>query len=150
DDQHSVSATARHEAAVQKALRALGNPEGLVVGHKKDIVLTNRLLRKPDAVAIYGWHMPTPIPASQKPGIPTLPGLYPIQGLSTIHEAKYKDYSHAVRMVAPHGVLDGQVVPIAYVLQSTALSPLLSHEGPLQVLRHPRVPPPADRSLVPA
>ncbi len=65
-----------------------GQPLGqLVSGHKKDLVLTKRLLSKRGRVAIYGWH--------RRSG-------RPIQPLSTVHVARYADYSHGVRLVSTH------------------------------------------------
>ncbi len=34
----------------------------LIAGHKKDVVITNRLLTMPKRVAIYGWHRPNGSP----------------------------------------------------------------------------------------
>ncbi len=48
----------------------------LMSGHKKDVVLTNRLDTNPQKVAIYGWHQPNG---------------KAIQPLSTIHENTYAD-----------------------------------------------------------
>ncbi len=59
---------------------------GLIAGHKKDVVLTNLLDRKPDRVAIYGWQRP---------------GNVPIQPLATPHVYTYEDYSHGIRFVGP-------------------------------------------------
>ncbi len=59
---------------------------GLIAGHKKDVVLTNRLDSLPGRVAIYGW---------QKPG-----GA-PLQPLATVHGYDYEDYSHGIRLLGP-------------------------------------------------
>jgi hypothetical protein len=64
----------RHHEAIEKQ-RA--GRVGLVAGHKKDVVVTNRLVSRPDRVAIYGWH------AHDR---------RPIQPLSLVHEASYADY----------------------------------------------------------
>lgn len=109
----------RHDALVegQRAGRPLG---ALVAGHKKDVVLTNRLVARPDRVAIYGWHRPDG---------------RPIQPLSLVHERAYADYSHGVRLVHPDALLDGRPVRLEDVLRDPALAPLVSAEGALQVLR---------------
>ena len=44
-----------HQRLIEEQLA--GHPRGeLVAGHKKDLVLTNRLWWRRDRVAIYGWH----------------------------------------------------------------------------------------------
>lgn len=86
----------------------------LTAGDKKDLVLTNRLWTNPDRVAIYGWHRPDGSP---------------IQPLSTVHGARYADYSHGVRLVSDTAFVDGRPTPLMAVLQDPQLSPLVSDEG---------------------
>jgi hypothetical protein len=114
-----------------------GLPLGeLISGHKKDLVLTNRLRQLPGRVAIYGWH--------RAPGDP-------IQPLSTVHGAQYVDYSHGVRLVSTTVVVDGRPRSIYDALQDSRVAPVLSREGVTRDpwgLMHPRVsepgPGPAD------
>jgi len=76
----------QHNSLVQGQLQQLAwKPGMLVAGHKKDVVQSLRLIAKPEAVAIYGWHEGTH---------------QPIQPLSTVHDAEYADYSHGVRFVS--------------------------------------------------
>jgi hypothetical protein len=96
-------------------------PPGLVAGHKKDIVLSNKLEARPHRVAIYGWHR--------------LDGR-PIQPLSTAHGDWYCDYSHGVRLIAPTMLIDGKEHRVADVLRDPELAPLLSDEGPLLHTRY--------------
>ena len=86
----------------------------LTAGHKKDLVLTTRLRRRPGRVAIYGWHR-----TSGKP----------IQPLSTVHGARYADYSHGVRFVSPQVMVDGLAHEYFEVLGDPILGPILSNEG---------------------
>lgn len=90
--------------------------EKLLVGIKKDVVLTNRLREKPHKVAIYGWHYPHG---------------EPIQTLYIGHVDWYVDYSHGVRLVKRTVLVDGKRRDIRQVLASPELSSLLSDEGPL-------------------
>jgi hypothetical protein len=109
----------RHQQTIQSQLA--GQPQGaLVAGHKKDVVLSNRLVQHPDKVAIYGWHQPNG---------------RAIQPLSTVHENTYADYSHGIRLVAPYMEVDGRLMKTADVMRSSALSGLVSDEGPLQTTR---------------
>jgi hypothetical protein len=100
----------------QRALLGLGADEltGLTSGHKKDLVLTNRLRSEPGRVAIYGWH--------RGEGAP-------IQPLSTVHGSRYVDYSHGVRLVSSTAWVDGEPRSLAALLEDPVLAPMLSDEG---------------------
>ena len=91
----------------------------LVSGHKKDVVLTNRLATHPGQIAIYGWHR-----ASGDP----------IQPLSTVHGASYADYSHGIRLVAGNVLLNGQFRSTHEVLSDSSFASVLSDEGPIRVM----------------
>lgn len=120
---HSTQRYVAHDARVKASMTKAGLVPGqLVGGHKKDVVLSNRLLIQPKQVAIFGW-----IQSNGKP----------IQPLSLIHERDYSDYAHGIRMIAIECELDGVQVHISSVLQDKDLCVALSNEGPLQVLRQP-------------
>lgn len=100
----------------QRASRAFGY---LTAGHKKDLVITNRLARqRSPRVAIYGWH--------RGPGDP-------IQPLSTVHGATYADYSHGLRLIAGVVVVNGVQRATLEALQDTRLASILSLEGPIRL-----------------
>jgi hypothetical protein len=114
-----------HNRMIDEQARAQGIPEGaLVSGHKKDVVISNRLAANPGRIAIYGWHHPDG---------------KPIQPLSTVHGATYADYSHGVRLVSEIILMDGKVQRLADVLQDPALSRVVSDEGPIRELWVPNV-----------
>ncbi len=100
------------------------HPNQLVAGIKKDVIVTNELIKRPDHVAIYGWHK--------------LDGK-PIQPLTTVHVDWYVDYSHGIRLVDQWCEVDGKPMRIQEVRSDEALSELLSDEGPLEYIsyRHP-------------
>jgi hypothetical protein len=105
----------KHERIVKKQLASVGAKPGvLVAGHKKDIVQSKRLLRKPRAIAIYGWHRRA---------------YRPIQPLSTVHSAEYADYSHGVRLVANTVEIGSKKMPLSTALSQKNLAKLLSYEG---------------------
>jgi hypothetical protein len=107
----------RHQTRIGEQLRTLGvRPGVLLAGQKKDLVLTNRLLAKPGRVAIYGWH--------QGQG-------RPIQPLSTVHGARYADYSHGVRLVSAVAYVNGQPRALLDLLEDRRLAGLISDEGPI-------------------
>ncbi|HTL29600.1 MAG TPA: hypothetical protein VL282_10270 [Tepidisphaeraceae bacterium] len=93
----------------------------LIGGIKKDIVITNRLLEKPNRVAIYGWHK--------------LDG-NAIQPLTIVHGNFYVDYSHGIRLVKQDVLVDGKAMRLEDVLKDETLSLLVSDEGPLAILRY--------------
>lgn len=94
----------------------------LIAGHKKDLVLSRKLIRKPSSLAIYGWH--------NSKG-------EPIQPVSTVHAANYADYSHGVRFVAETAYLNGHPMSIYSLLADPHYAALLSNEGSIKGLtRH--------------
>jgi hypothetical protein len=111
-----ATATFAQHNAIIEAQRAGGNVGPLTAGHKKDIVITNRLAERPNRVAIYGWH--------KSDGTP-------IQPLTIVHHDRYVDYSHGVRLMRRAVVVDGKVRDVRHVLHAADLCPLLSDEGPL-------------------
>ena len=107
----------RHNADIAAQARRLGVPAGLLLaGHKKDVVLSNRMDSHPGRIAIYGWHEPNG---------------EPIQPLSTAHGQEYLDYSHGIRLVSDVMLLNGQVTSVHQVLANARLAPVLSAEGPV-------------------
>lgn len=115
DDMRSTAYYDRHNRMVLQQRSGVGARQGeLTAGDKKDLVLTNRLWRMPQRVAIYGWHR-----ADQQP----------IQPLSTVHGERYADYSHGVRLISATAYLNGQPRPVVELLQDPQLAPLLSDEG---------------------
>ena len=107
----------QHNSSIRQQQLSLGIPLGaLISGHKKDIVLSNRLARYPGRVAIYGWQ--------KWDG-------QPIQPLSTFHGANYADYSHGVRLVSDTMYIDGKPASVHQVLQDPDLAFILSDEGPV-------------------
>lgn len=107
----------RHNATVQQQYRNSGGRLGmLVAGHKKDLVLTNRLSSTPGRVAIYGWHRP---------------GGNPIQPLSTVHGAEYADYSHGIRLVSRTAFVNGRAVDLRDLLMDGTYAGLLNTDGPI-------------------
>ena len=94
----------------------------MVGGHKKDVVLTDLYIYRPDRVAIFGWHYPN--------------GTY-IQPLSTVHVHWYADYSHGIRLIEAVVEVDGRAMDLVDVMSDPSLHPLVSDEG---VITQTRVP----------
>ena len=117
DQMRSTDYYRAHNALVQQQRDALGAPpQALTSGQKKDLVLSARLWRDPGRVAIYGWHR----------GVGD-----PIQPLSTVHGARYADYSHGVRLVSNVAYVNGVARSIFELLEDPSWAAVLSDEGPL-------------------
>lgn len=110
----------KHNANVQAQL-GYKPPRSLIAGHKKDVVISNKLMSRPNKVAIYGWHR--------------LNGRA-IQPLSTVHGNYYADYSHGVRLINQMVRIDNQIMRISDVLRNYDLAPLLSYEGTMTQTRY--------------
>lgn len=111
-----VSRFVMHNNAIEHQLDSTGAPMGkLVAGHKKDVVISNKLNdpNRPEHVTIYGWHKPDG---------------EPIQPLTNIHVNWYVDYSHGIRLINKHLSVDGEAKTIQEVLKDGKLYSLLSDE----------------------
>jgi hypothetical protein len=107
-----------HNGMIDQQAETRRIPVGpLISGHKKDVVLTNLLARRPGQIAIYGWHR----------GVGA-----PIQPLSTVHGATYADYSHGIRLVSKMAVVDNQHRSLSEIMQDPALANIVSDEGSLR------------------
>lgn len=112
-----------HNGKVQNQLHGMDNTS-LISGHKKDVVLTNKLSpNNPNKkVAIYGWKQ--------------LNG-QPIQGLNAKdHADLYADYSHGIRLIAKTIFVNSNLMKISDVFADNKLSSLISDEGILTFTRY--------------
>lgn len=108
-----------HNEFIAEQRLAVPAPLGvLTAGDKKDLVLTNRLWSNLERVAIYGWHRPDG---------------RAIQPLSTLHGARYADYSHGIRLLSATAYVEGQPRQLLTLLQDPQMASLVSDEG---VIRH--------------
>ncbi|MFH1761346.1 MAG: hypothetical protein ABIA63_09630 [bacterium] len=118
-DMRSCAYYSRHNQIIEKQRGDRYECE-IIAGHKKDLVLTNRLQRMRKRVAIYGWHRKEDDP---------------IQPLSTAHTDDYADYSHGVRLISSRVWLDGNFYSIYDILKQKSLAPALTYEGCLSNTR---------------
>jgi len=116
EDRESLATFHQHHRMIENQ-RSEKDRLQLVAGIKKDVVITNRLMERPNRVAIYGWHK--------------VDGT-PIQPLTTVHIESYVDYSHGIRLVDRWATADGTPMLIQDVLRDETLCELLSDEGPIQ------------------
>jgi hypothetical protein len=119
-DRDSTLTFLEHNRIIEEQLK--GQPRGVfVAGIKKDVVVSNKLLERPDRVAIYGWHY--------------LNG-QPIQPVYAGHVDWYIDYSHGIRPVRRWMVVDGVRMSFEDVLADSTLRGVLSDEGVMGVVRY--------------
>jgi hypothetical protein len=106
-----------HDQTVDGQFSRAGAQQGmLVAGHKKDLVLANRLSRNPGRVAIYGWHRTNG---------------RAIQPLSTVHGEYYADYSHGIRLVSRTAFVNGEAVDLRELLTDERYAGFLNSDGAL-------------------
>jgi hypothetical protein len=117
-EMRSLAYFLEHNRKIREQRLALCCPlDALISGHKKDVVLTNRLGETLGRVAIYGWHR--------------LSGI-PIQPLTIVHGANYADYSHGIRLVSDVVLIDGEPRSIYEILEDPKLATIVSDEGPIR------------------
>jgi hypothetical protein len=120
-EREAIATFAEHNTIIEK--QRGDEPLGLlVIGTKKDIVLTPRIFEKPKRLAIYGWRQ--------------LNG-QPIQPLTIAHWSGYVDYSHGVRLVRDKVDLNGKSTKISDLLADSDRCSLVSDEGPMKPPRYP-------------
>ena len=124
----TVPVFAEHNSVVhaQRIAMLTPHPAGtLVAGHKKDVVISNRLTNAPGKVAIYGWHQPDG---------------KAIQPLYLGHTSAWVDYSHGIRLIATNVIVNGKASMLADVLRDKKFAALLSDEGAMAVTGYPLPP----------
>ncbi len=95
----------------------------LVGGHKKDVIVSNRIFNNQSKVVIYGWHQPDG---------------NPIQPLYAGHANWYADYSHGIRLIHNRCIVNGSTTTVKEILVDQTLYALLSDEdGPMQLTDYP-------------
>lgn len=121
----TMAVFARHDSIVEAERKMADKPlNTLIAGHKKDIVITNRIAAEPGRLFIYGWHYPDG---------------KAIQPLSAAHRTSYVDYSHGVRLVSDCVVVDGKMFSLKDLLQDPVMYALLSDEpGPMRIIQYPQ------------
>lgn len=119
----SMERIVSHHEKIEKSIKSLGYEKtNILGGHKKDVVITNKLISKPSSVAIYGWHQ--------------LDG-NPIQPLYLGHANNYADYSHGIRLISRFCLLDGQQDDITRIMCDKTLSHSISSEGRMLITGQP-------------
>lgn len=108
----------QHNQAIDSESTAANSILGeLKGGLKKDVVISNKIVEKPNNVVIYGWHK--------------LDGT-PIQPLYNGHISSYLDYSHGIRFINNEVLVDSVIMTVPQILKDPVLYKILSNEnGPM-------------------
>ncbi|WP_437760865.1 GH25 family lysozyme [Sorangium sp. So ce1389] len=125
DDGTRIERFREHHLAIEQ--RRVGELGELLAGHKKDIVVTNRLHHHARRLALYGFHK-----ADSKPWQPLDTSLR----RRLPHEDTYADYSHGVRLIGGLISLGPEQRCAVDVLLDQGLCGLLSDEGIISVPRY--------------
>ena len=98
--------------------------KGLIAGIKKDVVISEKISRdkRPDRVAIYGWHKPD---------------AKPIQPLYTGHINWWVDYSQGIRLVYRKMKVNGKWMDYVDVMNDPVLKRLLCDEEFCDFYKYP-------------
>jgi hypothetical protein len=135
----STKAMQQHSARVDALLQA-GSPQGPIVQSVgKHWILDNDTLSHPGKACNYGWHFPGTSLGGSKWGAAVTPPLRLIQDRGWFHDEKHIDYSQTACLVSRACLVDGVKRDLADVLRDPQLAPLVSHQGPLRLLRQPGV-----------
>lgn len=132
DTMTTVAVFWQHMDSIKHQISQLGTDRSetrIVAGHKKDIIISNKIYdpESPhERVVIYGWH--------------TAPA-HPIQPAYNGHLASWVDYSHGVRYISRFAFLNDQPVTVEDILTDPLLAGLLSIEGMIQRPYYPQTKP---------
>ena len=138
----STDAMVAHSSRVDAALLAAGgaSPGQIVQTTGKHWTICEALLAHPGKAANFGWQFPGPTFGGSAWGSTVDPPLRCIQDLGFFHDPSHVDYSQTITLAHRACLADGTTRDLLEVLQDPDLAPLISHEGPLTVLRQPGVP----------
>ncbi len=118
---------------------------GLVSNTGKHWVIDNALEMNKGRAMNYGWHflgnkfqgiLCSSIPSGLKENGNQISV---IQGRGTAHDIFHSDYSQTCVLVSKICKINGNEMDLHEVLQDEELSELISHQGPLKILRQPGV-----------
>jgi hypothetical protein len=145
--QTSTAAYDEHSREIQKKFGTTIRPGQLVSGHKKDVVLSQRLHAQPAKIAFHGFYDSNGYPFQPCYGgaagpVPTCnretPTLAHPEG-----KGRFSDYSQGVRLVHPVMTIDGRMALYNDVLRNKELCRLISTEA---AVNPPRIPKPPDEA----
>ena len=144
--QTSTAAYVEHSDAIQARLKSAGIPLGeLVAGHKKDVVISRRLLSDTNKIAFHGFYDSKGYPHEpcyENPDRAPKPTCD--KDTATLaHTRRFSDYSQGVRLVHAWMTVNGERKKVADVLADKDLSLLISNEGPIAPPRIPNTTRPA-------
>ena len=137
----------RSTVGIDTMLAAKSYAGGLAMGVGKPWQLSNLLVAHPGKAINYGLYVPASMVSGGE--------YYKVKAMQTVtllrdarvlqdpgwaHPLDQDDYSELISLVSRQCVVDGQNMDFADLVRHPTLSKLVSHEGPLKVVRQPGVP----------
>lgn len=142
----SVASMLKHSSNVDARLKQLPTTEGLVSDPGKHWILDKKLEQLSGRSCNYGWHFMGPsyqgingFPVASKLNSIGNKTVKVIQPNATAHDALHSDYSQICQLVSQTCWIDGVESRFSELLTDPVLSALVSHQGPLKVIRQPGV-----------
>ncbi len=137
----STKGMIEHSKEIDKEIK---DKKGLVSTVGKHWIIDDVLLKKSVGTACnYGWHFKGGMPGI-KGELPVcyndLPGVKLIQSRGTWHNLSHVDYAQTCSLVARECEVNGEKRDILDIMQHSQLSYLVSHSGPLKIMRQPGMP----------
>ncbi len=141
----STAAMVQASAGIDAQIKTAGSPAGILVS-QKTWCIGNSLAAHPGKAMNYGFFC-IPDSGTSWRGIATeacVSIVAPaqgrvIQGQGWAHDIRHEDYSQCCWLVSRQCTVDGAARDLGDVLQDPSVASLLSHEGPLTLLRQPGV-----------
>jgi hypothetical protein len=137
----------RSTAGITNLLAKAGwDGSSLAMGIGKPWQLDNDLLLHPGMAENYGLYVPrSALQGGKYFGVnvePTvsLPEIGVLQGRGWAHTLGQDDYSELISLVSRQCEVDGQLRDFSDVVRDPAVCALVSHQGPLKIVRQPGVP----------
>lgn len=142
----TVASMTKHSANVDTRLKALPVTEGLVSDPGKHWILDKKIEQLPGRACNYGWHFTgtsfqgiNGFSVASKLNVIGNKPVKVIQPNATAHDALHSDYSQICQLISQTCWVDGVEKRFSELLTDPVLSVLVSHQGPLKIVRQPGV-----------
>lgn len=139
----STEAMVKQSKRVDDAIVAAGSGVGIIQTVGKHWIIDQDVLQYPGKATNYGWHCTSKTWTGSYEPCASLAGnanCHVVQGRGWAHDPRHTDYSQICILVAKQCVVNGQPDDLTRVLTDKNLAHLVSHSGPMTVLRQPGVP----------
>lgn len=142
----SVAAMMKHSSSVDAKLKTLSISSGLVADPGKHWILDKKIESLPGRACNYGWHFSGSsylgikgFSVASKFNVVNSKSVRVIQPNATAHDALHSDYSQVCQLVSQICWVDDVEKRFSDLLTDPIESVLVSHQGPLKLVRQPGV-----------